>query len=136
MAANACPELRAAEELPGGGPALTARPEPLAVTECDHRHQTTAHDPGKTLRHLVHIRDGHCSYPPCLRDARRCDFEHTIPWETGGRTCACNTGPRCRHHHHVKQAPGWTLEQNQPGYHTWTTPAGRRYTTGPITYPT
>ena len=123
-------------QLPGGGPALTARPEPLAVTGCDHRHQTTAHDPGTTLRHLVHIRDGHCSYPPCLRDARRCDFEHTIPWETGGRTCACNTGPRCRHHHHTKQAPGWTLQQNQPGYHTWTTPAGRRYTTGPITYPT
>ena len=120
---------------PGGGPALTARPEPLAITECDHRHQTTAHDPGKTLRHLVQIRDGHCTYPPCLREARRCDFEHAIPWETGGRTCACNTGPRCRHHHHVKQAPGWTLQQNQPGYHTWTTPAGRRYTTGPITYP-
>ena len=34
-------------QLPGGGPALTARPEPLAVTECDHRHQTTAHDPGR-----------------------------------------------------------------------------------------
>ena len=80
-------------QLPGGGPALTARPEPLAVTECDHRHQTPAHDPGRALRHLVHIRDGHCTYPPCLRDARRCDFEHTIPWETGGRTCACNTGP-------------------------------------------
>ena len=123
-------------QVPGGGPALTARPEPLAITECDHRHQTTAHDPGKTLRHLVHIRDGHCTYPPCLRDARRCDFEHAIPWETGGRTCACNTGPRCRHHHHTKQAPGWTLQQNQPGYHTWTTPAGRRYVTGPITYPT
>ena len=122
-------------QLPGGGPALIARPEPLAVTDCDHRHETTAHDPGKTLRHLVQIRDGECTYPPCLRDARRCDFEHAIPWETGGRTCACNTGPRCRHHHHAKQAPRWTLEQNQPGYHTWTTPAGRRYTTGPITYP-
>ena len=122
-------------QLPGGGPALTARPEPLAVTGCDHRHETAAHDPGTALRHLVQIRDGHCTYPPCLREARRCDFEHTIPWQTGGRTCACNTGPRCRHHHHVKQAPGWTLQQNQPGYHTWTTPAGRRYTTGPITYP-
>ena len=106
-------------QLPGGGPALTARPEPLAITECDHRHQTTAHDPGRALRHLVHIRDGHCTYPPCLRDARRCGFEHTIPWQTGGRTCACNTGPRCRHHHHTKQAPGWTrswwLIRDMPG---------------------
>ena len=23
----------------------------------------------------------------------------------------------------------------EPGYHTWTTPAGRTYTTGPTTYP-
>ena len=83
-------------QLPGGGSDLTARPEPLAVTGCDHRHETAAHDPGKTLRHLVQIRDGECTYPPCLRDARRCDFEHTIPWETGGRTCACNTGPPCK----------------------------------------
>ena len=109
--------------LPGHTPALTARPEPLAVTDCDHRHQTTAHDPGRILRHLVDIRDGDCTYPPCLRDARRCDFEHAVPWEQGGRTCACNAGPRCRHHHHLKQAAGWTLQQNQPGYHTWTTPA-------------
>ena len=121
--------------LPGRSLDLTAALEPLAVTECDHRHQTSAHDPGRTLRHLVEIRDGECTYPPCLREARRCDFEHAIPWDQGGRTCSCNTGPRCRHHHHLKQAAGWTLQQNQPGYHTWTTPAGRRYTTGPITYP-
>jgi hypothetical protein len=35
----------------------------------------------------------------------------------------------------MKQAAGWKLEQNQPGYHTWTTPAGRHYTTGPVSYP-
>ena len=80
--------------LPGSSLDLTAALEPLAVTECDHRHQTSAHDPGRTLRHLVQIRDGECTYPPCLRAARRCDFEHAIAWEQGGRTCACNTGPR------------------------------------------
>ncbi len=48
---------------------------------------------------------------------------------------ACNAGPRCRHHHHAKQAAGWSLTQPLPGYHTWTTPAGRSYTTGPTTYP-
>ena len=54
----------------------------------------------------------------------------------GKKMCAFdNHGPRCRHHHHAKQAHGWKLEQNQPGYHTWTTPAGRRYTSGPIQYP-
>ena len=121
--------------IPGSSQDLLAALEPLAVSDCDHRHQTAAHDPGRTLRHLVQIRDGACTYPPCLREARRCDFEHAIPWDQGGRTCSCNTGPRCRHHHHLKQAAGWKLEQNQPGYHTWITPAGRRYTTGPITYP-
>ncbi len=42
---------------------------------------------------------------------------------------------RCRHHHHAKQAPGWQLTQDLPGHHTWTTPSGRTYTSGPATYP-
>ena len=117
------------------GPDLTVDLEPIPVTDCDHRHHTAAHDPGDRLRHLVEIRDGECTYPPCRRAARRCDFEHAIPWEAGGWTCACNAGARCRHHHHVKQAPGWQLDQHLPGYHTWTTPSGRQYTTGPATYP-
>jgi len=117
------------------GPDLTVNLEPLAITDCDHRHETAAHDPSDKLRHLIHIRDGECTWPPCRRSARRCDFEHAIPWEAGGRTCACNAGARCRHHHHAKQAPGWRLDQHQPGYHTWTTPSGRQYTTGPTSYP-
>jgi len=118
-----------------GWPELAVDLEPIPVDDCDHRHQTSAHDPSDKLRHLVEIRDGNCSWPPCRRDARRCDYEHTVPWEQGGLTCACNGGPRCRHHHHAKQAHGWKLEQHQPGYHTWTTPAGRTYTAGPVTYP-
>jgi hypothetical protein len=114
---------------------LTINLEPLAVSDCDHRHETTSHDPSDKLRHLIHIRDGECTWPPCRRSARRCDFEHAIPWEAGGRTCACNAGARCRHHHHQKQAPGWRLDQHRPGHHTWTTPSGRQYTTGPTSYP-
>jgi hypothetical protein len=109
--------------------------EPLAVTDCDHRHESAGYQPSDRLRHLVEIRDGECTYPPCRRQARRCDFEHAIPWDQGGRTCACNAGARCRHHHHAKQAPGWRLDQDQPGYHRWTTPSGRTYTTGPTAYP-
>ena len=114
---------------------LTVDLEPIPVSDCDHSHQTASHDPSRHLRHLVEIRDGECTWPPCRREARRCDYEHTIAFENGGLTCACNGGPRCRHHHHQKQAAGWRLEQSQPGYHTWTTPAGRTYTTGPTTYP-
>ncbi len=93
-------------------PGLTFDLDPIAVTDCDHRYQTSAHDPGDRLRHLVEIRDAECTWPPCRRAARRCDFEHAIPWEQGGKTCACNGGPRCRHHHHAKQAPGWQVTQH------------------------
>ena len=118
-----------------GLPELAVDLEPIPVSTCDHRHQAAAHDPSDKLRHLVQIRDGTCTWPPCQRDAARCDYEHTTAFENGGLTCACNGGPRCRHHHHQKQAAGWKLEQNQPGYHTWTTPAGRSYTSGPTQYP-
>jgi hypothetical protein len=127
------PSLREPDET--GWPELAVDLEPIPVDDCDHRHQTGAHDPSDRLRHLVEIRDGNCSWPPCRRDAARCDYDHTIAFENGGLTCACNGGPRCRHHHHAKQARGWKLEQNRPGYHTWTTPAGRTYTVGPVTYP-
>ena len=116
-------------------PDLTFNLGPIAVTDCDHRYQTSAHDPSDRLRHLVEIRDAECTWPPCRRAARRCDFEHATPWEQGGKTCACNGAPRCRHHHHQKQAPGWQLTQDLPGYHTWITPSGRTYTSGPATYP-
>ena len=118
-----------------GLPELTVDLEPIPVSNCDHSHQTASHDPSPALRHLVEIRDGTCNWPPCQRDTARCDFEHTTAFEDGGPTCACNGGPRCRHHHHQKQAAGWTLTQPQPGTHTWTTPAGRTYTSGPTQYP-
>jgi hypothetical protein len=44
--------------------------------------------------------------------------------------------PLCRFCHRLKQAEGWTLTQASPGVMTWTTPAGRRYTTLPSKHPT
>jgi len=108
---------------------------PIPVTECDHRYESQGYQPSDTLRHLVEIRDGQCTLPVCIRQARRCDFEHAVPWHKGGRTCACNGGCRCRHDHKVKQTPGWSVTQPMPGYHQWTTPAGRTYTAEPIRYP-
>ena len=109
---------------------------PLAVTDCDHRGESAGYQPSDRLRHLVETRDGECTWPPCRRHAPACDFEHAVPYDQGGRTCACNAGARCRHHHRAKQSPGWRLDQHQPGYHTWTTPSGRTYTTGATQYPT
>ncbi len=44
--------------------------------------------------------------------------------------------PRCRTHRKIKQLPGWTLTQPEPGVFHLTTPAGRTYITRPDTYPT
>ena len=109
--------------------------EPVPTFDCDHRHESHAYQPNDTLRHLVQVRDGECTFPPCSRHARETDFEHALPYDKGGRTCGCNAGSRSRQCHRVKQSPGWTLTQPKPGWHEWTTPAGRSYTQGPKRYP-
>jgi hypothetical protein len=131
---------------PGGtsrdGPGTQARPTtwlftltPLTGGDCDHAWETPAYRPSAALRHRVEIRHGTCVFPGCRRPVAQCDADHTIAYQTGGKTCLCNLAPLCRHHHEVKQAPGWTLEQTTPGTLTWTTPSGRRYTTTPTRYP-
>jgi hypothetical protein len=42
--------------------------------------------------------------------------------------------PLCQRHHHAEHAPGWKLQQTQPGVMRWTTPSGRTYTTHPTQY--
>ena len=77
--------------LPGGRE-FTVKLEPIPVTDCDHRHESRGYQPNDTLRHLVQVRDGTCTFPPCSRHARESDFEHAVPYDKGGRTCACNGG--------------------------------------------
>jgi Domain of unknown function (DUF222) len=110
--------------------------EPVPTFECDHRHESHAYQPNDTLRHLVQIRDQVCTFPTCSRHARESDFEHAIPYDKGGRTCACNAGARSRACHQVKQSPDWNVTQPKPGFHQWTTPSGRVYVQEPKRYPT
>ena len=120
--------------LPGGR-LLTVHLIQVPTLDCDHRHESHAYQPNDTLRHLVQVRDGTCTFPPCSRHARESDFEHAIPYHKGGRTCGCNAGARSRACHQVKQSPGWTVTQPKPGWHQWTTPSGRTYTQSPKHYP-
>jgi hypothetical protein len=120
--------------LPGGRE-LTVRLDLVPVFECDHRYETHHYQPSDRLRHLVQIRDGTCTFPPCNRHARDSDFEHALPYDQGGRTCACNAGARSRACHQVKQTPGWNVTQPKPGWHRWQTPAGRVYMQEPKRYP-
>jgi hypothetical protein len=110
---------------------LRIRITPLAVGTCEHRNEEPGYKPSRLLRHLIEARTPSCTAPGCRRPAAQCDQDHTIPYEAGGRSCECNLGPLCRRHHRCKQAHGWTLEQPEPGIFVWTTPARRRYTTGP-----
>jgi hypothetical protein len=120
---------------PGGGRDLVFALEPLAGP-CDHRHQATGHDPGRMLRHLTGILNAHCTFPPCRRPEHTCDYEHSQPYDQGGRTCLCEAGPACRHDHRAKQAPGWRVEQaGARGWFRWTTPSGRTYLSRPTQYP-
>jgi hypothetical protein len=120
---------------PGPGPDLIITLEPLTTDPCDHRHESSRHDPGVKLRHLSQVRHATCTSPVCRRPAAQCDHEHNIPYEAGGRSCLCNTGPKCRHDHRLKQHPKWTVDQLPDGTFRWTTPAGRTYTTEPTRYP-
>ena len=109
---------------------------PMPAGDCDHRWEAQGHDPGVTLRHLTEIRHATCTGPGCRRPAGRCDFEHNVPYEAGGRTCLCNGNPKCRFDHRVKQDPRWQAEQLENGNIRWTMPSGRQYVTEPTRYPT
>lgn len=96
---------------------------------CDHARASAGYVPPERLRHLVRVRQRCCSFRGCRRAARRCDLDHTVPFEAGGLTCECNLAPLCRRHHRAKQVPGWHLTQSQPGVMTWRLPSGRIYET-------
>ena len=121
--------------IPGPGPDLIVTIDPITTDPCGHRHEASGHDAGVRLRHLSQVRHATCTSPICRRPAAQCDHEHNTPYEEGGRTCLCNTGPKCRHDHRLKQHPKWKVDQLPDGTFRWTTPAGRQYTTEPTRYP-
>jgi uncharacterized protein DUF222 len=125
-----------AKAAPGSGWSVRVITEPIAAEHCDHRNAEPGYRPSPGLQRLIRARTVTCTGPGCRRPAARCDLDHTIPHDDGGVTCECNLGPLCRFCHRLKQAQGWILKQASPGVMTWTTPAGRRYTTMPSKHPT
>ncbi len=106
----------------------------LQTRDCTHPRESGGYRPSPSLRHLIQVRNPTCTGPGCRRPATRCDLDHVIPYDRGGRTCECNVHPACRHDHHTKQVPGWTVTCGQPGTLTWTTPGQRSHTTIPVQY--
>jgi hypothetical protein len=107
--------------------------EPTARDACDHRHAEDRYVPSRKLKHLLRARSQTCTAPACNAQAQYCDIDHTVPYPDG-RTCQCNTNPKCRRHHRVKQAPGWKVAQPTPDTATWTTPSGRTHSTRATAY--
>ncbi len=98
---------------------------------CAHASMSASYRPPPRIRELVIARDQTCRNPRCGQPAWKGDLDHTRPYHLGGVTCGCNLGGVCRGDHQLKQLPGWTLTQPEPGVFRWTTPAGRTYTTRP-----
>jgi hypothetical protein len=96
---------------------------PVARGTCGHDRAEPGYRPSRKLQHLIKVRNARCTAPGCGRPAARCDLDHTIAWQHGGLTCACDLAPLCRHHHRCKQAEGWRLAQPEPGVLIWRTPA-------------
>jgi hypothetical protein len=115
----------------GTGWAVTLKLTAFAGTGCAHERESARYRPPPSLWHLIQIRNQRCTFPGCRMPAVKCDDDHTLAYEKGGRTCECNLGPLCRHHHRVKQSQGWRLEQPEPGIFAWVTPSGWKYITGP-----
>jgi hypothetical protein len=108
---------------------------PIARGTCDHRNSEDRYTPSRKLKHLVRARTARCPALGCGAQSYFCDQDHTVPYPAGPAD-ECNLSPPCRRHHRCKQAPGWKLEQPEPGLMKWRTPSGRVYTTRPTVYDT
>src|ERR1017187_2742817 len=116
-----------------------AAADAMSDNGCAHTEASLAYRPPPRLKEQITARDITCRFPTCRQPARRCDLDHTIPYDQdgpagqcgqdgrGGRTCSCNLGGLCRTHHQLKQHPRWRLAQPTPGHFEWTTPTGRAY---------
>ena len=83
------------------------------------------------LRRHLRTRDGTCRFIGCSRSARHCDIDHTVDWQHDGGTDADNLAHLRRGHHRLKHGTAWKVRNDPGGTLTWTSPAGRDYSTEP-----
>jgi hypothetical protein len=92
------------------------------------------HDPPEWMRELVILRDRHCVFPWCSRDARGCDLDHVDPYDEDGppgQTRPENLAPLCRRHHRCKTSGRWRYRRRPDGSYDWIGPYGRRFLVTP-----
>ena len=86
---------RAADAGPGDW-AIMIGLRALAAGSCDHKLESGHYRPPPSLWHLIQTRNQRCTAPGCRMPAAKCDDDHTVPFEKGGRSCECNLGPQCK----------------------------------------
>ena len=109
---------RAGPGPPGSGDPrhwlATVKIRPVETGICTHQRESAGYQPSDSLRHIIKTRSPRCGFPGCRRPAVRCDDDHTIPYDKGGRTCECNLYPLCRRHHQTKQAAAGSSASPSP----------------------
>lgn len=83
-----------------------------------------------SMREFIATRDGTCRMWGCTRKTMRAgpsetniDIDHATAWPAGETTPA-NLSGLCRHHHRMKQTPGWKHVLTAEGVSQWTSPDG------------
>ncbi|NYG56595.1 HNH endonuclease signature motif containing protein [Nocardioides perillae] len=118
--------------IDGVAPHVTVLPV-LDLAEAVHTEAYEVPRRLQTQTALIHLA---CVFPWCGRAARRCDHDHTVPYDptdpdAGGPTCTCNIAPLCRPHHRLKThghaATRWTLTPAGAGAWLWKSPHGAHY---------
>jgi hypothetical protein len=120
---------RASGAYGASGHAATGRND--SVHDDGAPHWWSGYRPPAMMRRLVENRDRRCCFPGCRRPVRHCDADHSVPFHRGGPTCPCNLAMLCRHHHRLKQTPGWRIEHIWPGVILWIGPTGHWRITAP-----
>ncbi|HEY8717414.1 HNH endonuclease signature motif containing protein [Pengzhenrongella sp.] len=98
----------------------------------------TTYRPPADLARIIRARDPYCISPICHVNSRYCDLDHREPFNpdgTGGATSADNISPMCRRDHLIKTHAGLTLQRDDNGTITMTTPTGHTYTCVPEPLP-
>ena len=93
-----------------------------------------AHDPPAWMRELVILRDRHCVFPWCNRDARASDIDHITPYEENGppgQTRPEGLAALCRRHHRAKTFRRWRYHRTPAGDYQWTGPQGQTFLVTP-----
>jgi hypothetical protein len=70
---------------------------------------------GPALRKALKVRDKHCQWPGCERDASYCDGHHLVHWIDGGSTDLDNLVLLCRRHHRMVHEGHWQVIKTDEG---------------------